>query len=66
MPQRVMRAELAQKRLVALPLESADLFRPVCIVHRRRKVFSELAQGLLDVLLSETNQSTQPELVLAR
>lgn len=65
MPRRVMQAELAQKRLVALPLESADLFRPVCIVHRRRKVFSELAQGLLEILQSESNQSQQTELVLA-
>lgn len=53
MPERVMRAELAQRRLVAIKLESGDLFRPVNIVHRRRKVFSELAQGLLDLLLSK-------------
>ena len=45
MPKRVMRAELAQNRLVAINLESGDLFRPVNIVHRRRKVFSELGQG---------------------
>jgi DNA-binding transcriptional LysR family regulator len=65
MPRRVMQADLTQKRLVALPLESADLFRPVCIVHRRRKVFSELAQGLLEILQSESNQLQQTELVLA-
>jgi DNA-binding transcriptional LysR family regulator len=53
MPQRVMRAELAQNRLVALKLESGDLFRPVKIVHRRRKVFTELGQGLLDLLLTK-------------
>ena len=52
MPKRVMRAELVQNRLVAINLESGDLFRPVNIVHRRRKVFSELGQGLLDLLLS--------------
>ncbi len=53
MPERVMRADLAQNRLVAVKLEPADLFRPVFIVHRRRKTFSELAQGLLDILLTE-------------
>lgn len=53
MPERVMRAELAQNRLVAIKLESGDLFRPVKIVHRRRKVFTELGQGLLDLLLTK-------------
>lgn len=62
MPQRVMRAELSQRRLVALKLESGDLFRPVYIVHRRRKVFTELAQGLLEVLLSEAPPTPQAEL----
>jgi DNA-binding transcriptional LysR family regulator len=62
MPQRVMRAELSQRRLVALKLESGDLFRPVYIVHRRRKVFTELAQGLLEVLLSEAPPTPQGEL----
>jgi LysR family transcriptional regulator, transcriptional activator of the cysJI operon len=62
MPERVMRAELAQERLVGRKLESADLFRPLCIVHRRRKVFSELAQGLLDILLAEVPRPFSPEL----
>lgn len=53
MPERVMHAEVEQGRLVALKLKPTDLFRPVCIVHRRRKVFSELAQGLLEILRSE-------------
>jgi DNA-binding transcriptional LysR family regulator len=58
MPERVMRAELAQGRLTAIRLESGDLFRPVNIVHRRRKVFSEVAQGLLDLLLSKDPENT--------
>jgi LysR family transcriptional regulator, transcriptional activator of the cysJI operon len=53
MPERVMQKEVAQGRLVALKLKPADLFRPVCIVHRRRKVFSELALGLLEILRAE-------------
>ena len=54
MPERVMQKEVEQGRLVALKLNPADLFRPVCIVQRRRKVFSDLAQGLLEILRAET------------
>ncbi|MFZ0591295.1 MAG: LysR family transcriptional regulator [Bryobacteraceae bacterium] len=64
MPERVMRADLAQNRLVAVKLEPADLFRPVFIVHRRRKTFSELAQGLLDILLTEAPADVHHELVI--
>jgi DNA-binding transcriptional LysR family regulator len=56
MPERVMQADLAQKRLVAVKLDPDNLFRPVFIVHRRKKVFSELAQGLLDILRTEGPQ----------
>lgn len=70
MPERVMRAELAQNRLVAIKLESGDLFRPVKIVHRRRKVFTELGQGLLDLLLTkdpeESAAAAEPEPVAVR
>jgi DNA-binding transcriptional LysR family regulator len=62
MPERVMRADLAQNRLVAVKLEPDDLFRPVFIVHRRRKTFSELAQGLLDILLTEEPPALQAEM----
>lgn len=62
MPERVMRADLEQKRLVAIKLEPGDLFRPLFIVHRRRKVFSELAQGLLDLLLDAAPQIHSVEL----
>lgn len=54
MPRRVMEEEIAQGRLVALRLEPANLYRPVRIVHRRKKVFSEAAQGLLELLREET------------
>ncbi|MBV9267984.1 MAG: LysR family transcriptional regulator [Acidobacteriaceae bacterium] len=54
MPRRVMREDIAQGRLVALRLEPADLYRPVRIVHRRRKVFTEVARGLLAQLQSES------------
>ncbi|HEX4231070.1 MAG TPA: LysR family transcriptional regulator [Bryobacteraceae bacterium] len=54
MPKRVMREDLAHGRLVALPLRPAELYRPVRIVHRRRKVFSEVTGGLLALLREES------------
>jgi DNA-binding transcriptional LysR family regulator len=53
MPQRVMREDIRQGRLVALRLEPAELYRPVRIVHRRRKVFNDVTGGLLDLLREE-------------
>jgi DNA-binding transcriptional LysR family regulator len=53
MPRRVMREDVKQGRMVALRLQPADLFRPVCIVHRRRKVFNEVTNGLLALLREE-------------
>jgi len=53
MPERVMREDMLQGRLMALRLEPAELYRPVRIVHRRRKVFNEVASGLLELLREE-------------
>ncbi|HZS53063.1 MAG TPA: LysR family transcriptional regulator [Bryobacteraceae bacterium] len=50
MPKRVMREELEQGRMAALRLNPAELYRPVRIVHRRRKVFTAAMNGLLDIL----------------
>jgi LysR family transcriptional regulator, transcriptional activator of the cysJI operon len=50
MPERVMREDMLQGRLMALRLQPAELFRPVRIVHRRRKVFSEVVKGMLELL----------------
>lgn len=50
LPVRVMHAELAQGRLAAVPFEDAVLFRPLGIIHRKRKRFSRVAQGFLDLL----------------
>jgi hypothetical protein len=36
--------------MVALRLDPPDLYRPVRIVHRRRKVFTAAMNGLLEVL----------------
>lgn len=50
MPERVMREDMLQGRLMALRLQPAELFRPVRIVHRRRKVFSGVVSGMLELL----------------
>ena len=50
MPLRVMREDLRQGRLIALRLNPPDLYRPVRIVHRRRKMFNEATSGLLALL----------------
>ncbi len=53
MPKRVMREDLQQGRMVALRLDPPELYRPVRIVHRRRKVFNEVTAGLLALLQEE-------------
>lgn len=50
MPRRVMTADVEQGRLVAVRLQGTELFRPLRIIHRRRKVFNEVARGLLSLL----------------
>jgi LysR family transcriptional regulator, transcriptional activator of the cysJI operon len=50
LPKRVMREDMVQGRLVALRLHPAELYRPVRIVHRRRKVFNAVSSGLLALL----------------
>jgi len=50
MPKRVMRDDLAQGRIVALRLNPAELYRPVRIIHRRRKAFNAVTSGLLALL----------------
>ncbi len=53
MPRRVMKEDIAQGRLLALSLDPAELYRPVGIIHRRRKSFNHAAMGLLSLLQEE-------------
>jgi hypothetical protein len=39
-----------QRRIVALRLDPAELYRPVRIIHRRRKVFSKVSKDFLALL----------------
>lgn len=59
MPARVIQSELAQGRLAALPLSGTSLFRPVGIIHRKKKRFSGAAQAFLEML----QESPSPVLV---
>jgi DNA-binding transcriptional LysR family regulator len=55
MPRRVMTKDIEQGRLLALPLEPPELYRPVNIIHRRRKAFNQAANGLLNLLQEQTS-----------
>lgn len=57
MPKRVMRDDLQSGRLVALPLDPPELFRPLRIIHRRRKALNQVACGLLQLLRENHTQA---------
>ena len=48
-PARIMEEEVAQGRLVPIPI-SLEFYRPVGIVHRRKKRFHRAGQAFLDLL----------------
>lgn len=50
LPARTMQAEIAQGRLVAVPLRAPELVRPVGIVHQKRKQLNRAAQGFLALM----------------
>jgi DNA-binding transcriptional LysR family regulator len=50
MPARIMEEEVRQGRLVPIPIAGFQLFRPVGIVHRRKKRFHRAGQAFLELL----------------
>jgi DNA-binding transcriptional LysR family regulator len=50
MPFRTMREDIEQGRLIAVRIADATLFRPLGIIHRRKKRFHRVAQAFLDLL----------------
>ncbi len=50
LPARIMRDEVMQGRLVAIPIAASKLFRPLGIIHRKRKHFHLAAQAFLELL----------------
>jgi LysR family transcriptional regulator, transcriptional activator of the cysJI operon len=53
LPVRVLRNDISQGRLVAIPIEGCTLVRPLGIIHRRRKKFHAGTQTFLDLLQQE-------------
>jgi DNA-binding transcriptional LysR family regulator len=47
LPARTMQAEIAQGRLVAVPLRAPELVRPLGIVHQKRKKLNRAARAFL-------------------
>lgn len=50
MPARVMKDDVEQGRLAAVRIADATLFRPLGIIHRKKKRFHRVAQAFLDLL----------------
>ncbi len=60
MPARIMLEEMAQGRLVAIEIEGPELYRPLGIIHRKKKRFHKVAQEFIDLLC----ETPGPELAL--
>jgi len=50
LPARILRDEVSQGRLAAIPLASSELYRPLGIIHRKKKRFHAAAQAFLELL----------------
>ena len=50
MPARIMNDDVEQGRLAAVRIADATLFRPLGIIHRKKKRFHRVAQAFLDLL----------------
>ena len=53
MPARAMLEEMAQGRLVAISIEAQELYRPLGIIHRKKKRFQRVAQAFLELLVEQ-------------
>lgn len=56
LPERTVRHEAAEGRLVTLPIEAEGLVRPVGILHRRKKKFTPTAAQFLKYLQEQPQQ----------
>ena len=50
LPARVFREDVRQRRLTAIRLAGAELYRPLGIIHRKKKKFQRAGQAFLDLL----------------
>jgi LysR family transcriptional regulator, transcriptional activator of the cysJI operon len=62
MPVRVLRNDIEQGRLVAIPIAGCTLVRPLGIIHRRRKTFNRATRTFLELLLQEAALEPPPAL----
>ncbi len=62
MPVRVLRNDIEQGRLVAIPIKGCTLVRPLGIIHRRRKTFNQATRTFLELLRQEAALETAPAL----
>ena len=49
-PARILKDEVEQGRLVAIPIAGSELYRPLGIIHRKKKRFHPVGQAFLDLL----------------
>jgi DNA-binding transcriptional LysR family regulator len=50
LPARVFRDEVRQRRLASIRIAGAELYRPLGIIHRKKKRFHQAVQAFLDLL----------------
>ncbi len=60
LPVRVLRGDIQQGRLIAIPIEGCNLVRPLGIIHLRRKQFNPAMQAFLDLLREEPVSEALP------
>jgi DNA-binding transcriptional LysR family regulator len=60
MPVRVLRNDIEQGRLVAIPIKGCTLVRPLGIIHRRRKTFNQATRTFLELLRQEAAMEPAP------
>ena len=56
LPERNLREDIAHKRLVGIPLESPGIYRPLGIIHSRRKKFNRATRAFLDMLIKQSDE----------
>lgn len=56
LPERLMLDDIAQDRLVGIPLESPGLYRPLGIIHRRRVRFNQATRVFLELLEEQRDE----------